>query len=66
MRQIVVNAFGHGKYAGKPFESLVQPTKSFGIRGQSDAEIFALRLAVGAARAVDEIARELDRRDLQS
>jgi hypothetical protein len=62
VRRIVVDSFSHGRYAGTPFESLVQPTKSLGIRGKSEAEIFALRLAVGAARAIDELARELDRR----
>lgn len=60
VRKLIVDAFSYGKYAGAPFESLVRPTKNFGIRGKSDTEIFALRLAVGAARAVDEIARELD------
>jgi hypothetical protein len=63
VRQIIVDAFSYGRYAGTPFESLVQPTKNFGIRGKSEAEVFALRLAVGAARAVDEMARELDRRN---
>jgi hypothetical protein len=63
VRQIIVDAFSHRRYAGAPFESLVQPTKSFGVRGKGDTEIFALRLAVGAARAVDEIARELDHRN---
>jgi hypothetical protein len=63
VREIVADAFSHGRYAGTPFESLVQPTKNFGIRGKSEAEIFALRLAVGTARALDEIARELDRRN---
>jgi hypothetical protein len=62
VRGIISEAFSHGKYAGQPFDSLVQPTKSFGVRGGSDAEIFALRLAVGAARAVDRVAREVDRR----
>ncbi len=60
VRKLIVDAFSYGKYAETPFESLVRPTKNFGIRGKSDTEIFALRLAVGAARAVDEIARELD------
>lgn len=60
VRQVIVDAFSHGRYAGMSFESLVQPTKSFGIRGKSESEIFTLRLAVGAARAVDEIARELE------
>jgi hypothetical protein len=45
-----------------PFESLVAPTKSFGIRATNAAEVFALRLAVGAAKAIDELAAELDRR----
>jgi hypothetical protein len=63
VRQIIVDAFSHGRFAGTPFESLIQPTKNLGIRGKSDTEIFALRLAVGAARAVDEIARELDHRN---
>lgn len=63
VRQIIIDAFSHGRYAGMPFESLVQPTKNLGIRGKTEAEIFALRLAVGAARAVDEMARELDRRN---
>lgn len=63
VRHVIVDAFSYGRYAGTPFESLVQPTKNFGIRGKSDSEIFALRLAIGAARAVDEIARELDHRD---
>jgi hypothetical protein len=63
VRQIIVDAFSHGRYAGRPFESLFQPTKNFGVRGKSDAEIFALRLAVGAARAADEIAHELDQRN---
>ena len=62
VRAIISEAFSHGKYAGQPFDSLVQPTKSYGVRGGSEAEIFALRLAVGAARAVDKVARELDRR----
>jgi hypothetical protein len=60
-RAIVVDAFSVTKYDG-PFESLVAPTKSFGIRGTSTAEVFALRLAVGAAKAVDQLAAELDRR----
>jgi hypothetical protein len=63
VRQIIADAFSHGRYAGTPFESLVQPTKNFGIRGKSEAEIFTLRLAVGTARAVDEMAREWDRRN---
>jgi hypothetical protein len=61
VRAIVVDAFSVTKYDG-PFESLVAPTKSFGIRGTSAAEVFALRLAVGAAKAVDELAAELDRK----
>jgi hypothetical protein len=63
VRQIIVDAFAHGRYAGRSFESLAQPTKNLGVRGKSDAEIFALRLAVGTARAVDEIAHELDQRN---
>jgi hypothetical protein len=62
VRQVISDSFSHGKYAGTPFESLVQPTKSFGVRGASEAEIFALRLAIGAARAVDKIAYTLDSR----
>lgn len=62
VREIISEAFSHGKYAGQPFGSLVQPTKSYGVRAGSEAEMFALRLAVGAARAVDRLARELDGR----
>lgn len=62
VREHVVGAFRHGRYAGAPFESLLQPTRNFGVRATSEAEVFALRLAVGAVRALDEIARELDRR----
>jgi hypothetical protein len=61
VRETVVDAFSVTKYEG-PFESLVAPTKSFGIRATNAAEVFALRLAVGAAKAVDELAAELDRR----
>jgi hypothetical protein len=61
VRETVVDAFSVTKYDG-PFESLVAPTKSFGIRATNAAEVFALRLAVGAAKAVDELAAELDRR----
>ena len=46
VREIVVDAFSVTKYDG-PFDSLVAPTKNFGIRGTSTAEVFALRLAVG-------------------
>lgn len=62
VRQVMVDAFGVTRYSG-PFESLVTPGKSFGIRGSTGAEVFALRLAVGAAKAVDELAAELDRRE---
>ena len=61
VRETIVDAFSVTKYDGA-FESLVAPTRSFGIRGTSTAEVFALRLAVGAAKAVDELAAELDRR----
>ena len=62
VRRIISDSFSHGRYAGEPFESLVRPTKSFGVHGATEAEIFALRLAIGAARAVDEIAYTLDSR----
>ncbi len=61
VRKLIVDAFSYGKYAETPFESLVRPTKNFGIRGKSDTEIFALRLgwltqsarlAMSAPRAV--------------
>jgi hypothetical protein len=43
-------------------ESLIAPSKGFGVRETTAAEVFALRLAVGAAKAVDELAAELDRK----
>jgi hypothetical protein len=61
VREVIVDAFSVTRFSGS-FESLVAPTKSFGVRGGTDAEAFALRLAIGAAKAVDELAAELDRR----